>query len=111
MCPNFDSIIKACSYLSSTESNFIHQNLQLAKSVEWLSLTPKIYLVPRIRIKVQNHTIRITLIGRTLMNHHDAISAAVVRKLNYLGRQAKSDIAANTAMLSSTKERGAVGAR
>jgi len=45
------------------------------------------------------------------MNHHDDISAAVFRKLNYLGRQAESGIATNTAMVSSTKERGAEGAR
>jgi hypothetical protein len=40
------------------------------------------------------------------MNHHDDISAAIIRKLT-----TESGIAPNTAMLPSTKERGAVGAR
>jgi hypothetical protein len=71
----------------------------------------KIYLVPQFQITIQHHTIRITLIGHTLLNHHDDISAAIVRKLNYLGQQAESGIAANTAVLPSTKERGVVGTR
>ena len=54
---------------------------------------------------------RITLISHTLMNHHDDISAAVIRKLNYLGRQAESGIAANTAMLALTQRKRVVDAR
>jgi hypothetical protein len=33
--------IKACSYLSNSESDFICQNLQLAKIVDSLSVIPK----------------------------------------------------------------------
>ena len=55
--------------LSSTESNFIHQNLQLAKSVECLSVTPKIYLVPWTRITVQYHTNTILYVLPSLTAH------------------------------------------
>jgi hypothetical protein len=36
------------------------------------------------------------------MNHHDDSFAAIVKKLNYLGRQAQSGDAANIALLPST---------
>jgi hypothetical protein len=40
------------------------------------------------------------------MHHHDDISAAIIGKLNYLGRQAESDIVADPTLLLTTQKRG-----
>jgi hypothetical protein len=42
------------------------------------------------------------LIGFTLMHHQDGISAAIVGKLNYRGRQAEFGVATDTALLLTT---------
>jgi hypothetical protein len=44
-----------------------------------------------------------TLIGSTLMHRHDGISAAIVGRLNCLGRQAEFGVAADTALLRTTQ--------
>jgi hypothetical protein len=41
--------------------------------------------------------------GSTLIHHHHSISAAIVGKLNYLGKQAEFGLAVNTALLLTTQ--------
>jgi hypothetical protein len=90
-----------CSYLSSGESNFSYQNLQLAKSVESLSVTPWNHGT------ALYHTTCNNLVGHTLMDHqYNGISAAIIGKLNYLGQQTESGIATVPSPLPTTEKRG-----
>jgi hypothetical protein len=70
----------ACSYLSSAESYFIYQNLQLLKSVECLSVKPENLPCPRKKV---NHTTSWCVYG-TLPYHVLTVDLCVTMFLRWM---------------------------